>query len=380
MSVGAGSAKNFAPDPVRILILNQYFPPDPAPTGVLFAELAEALRQRGHDVLLAGAGEAYRAGQGRGMRLLREMFALVKIFWHGIFCKRVQVVVSGSSPPCLAVVAGLVALRHWAPHLHWAMDLYPEIAVALREVKAGIVTKLIGWFMKIAYRHARAVVALDPDMTEVLRRYGVHPVECRPWVPAPVLGRLPLKPVEPFEPWTWLYSGNLGRAHDWQTLLAAQAVLEERGVDATLVFQGGGPSRAAAMERAKELNLQKVIWRPYAAETDLGQALLRVQCLIVTQLPEAAGLLWPSKLALLLGLPRPLLFVGPKNRAIAASLRDRPATAVMNPGDFRAVADWITRLRAEPATISQKAVVDIAAHRWNAIAWWVDLIESAARK
>ena len=365
---------------MRILFLNQYFPPDPAPTGVLFGELAEALSQRGHEVVFVQASQAYREGQGRGVRLLREVFALLTILWRGIFCRRAQVVVSGSSPPCLGVVGALVAVRHWAPHLHWCMDVYPEIAIALRELRAGVLSGTIRMAMRMAYRTARAVVGLDADMLVALRRYKVHPVECRPWVAAPVLAQIPGSAPAPAEPWAWLYSGNLGRAHDWQTLLAAQAALEERRVDVTLVFQGGGPCRAAAMARAEELKLRRVVWRPYAPEADLCSALLRAQCLVVTQLPEAHGFLWPSKLALAIGLPRPLLFVGPKHGAIAALLRDRPSAGVLPSGDFRAVADWIERLRNEPRAVPMEALPDLATHRWNSIAWWVDLVEAAARK
>jgi len=364
---------------MRVLFLNQYFPPDPAPTGVLFGEIADALRQRGHEVAAAQAGQAYRGGERRAARVLWELWALVTILWRGLFCRRANVVVSGSSPPCLAVVGALVSLRHWAPHLHWCMDVYPEIAIALREVRAGLLTGVIRLLMKLAYRRARAVVALDADMVAVLARYRVPALERRPWTAAPVLAQLPGKAPAPAEPWIWLYSGNLGRAHDWQTLLAAQAALEERGVDATLVFQGGGPCREAARRRAEELNLRRVVWRPYAPEAELCAALLRARCLVVTQLPESMGLLWPSKLALAAGLPRPLLFVGPKQGAIAAALRDRPATKVVAPGDFRALADWLAQLRAEWPRVPGEALPDLAAERWESIAWWVELVEMAAR-
>ncbi len=347
---------------------------------MLFGELADALAQRGHEVVLVQAAQPNRESQGRVASLLRELSALIAILWRGIFCRRVQVVVSGSSPPCLAVAGALVSLRHWAPHLHWCMELYPEIAIALREIRPGILPSIIRMMMRSAYRWARAVVGLDADMVAALGRHGVRVLECRPWVPAPVLAQMPALAAAPVEPWTWLYSGSLGHAHDWQTLLAAQAALEERGVDATLVFQGGGPARDAARARADELNLRRVVWRPYAPEAELCKALLRAQCLVATQLPETAGLLWPSKLALLFGLPRSLLFVGPKTGAIAALLRNRAHAGVVASGDFRAVADWITRLRSEPLAVPPQPLVDVAAHRWGAIAWWVELIEGAKTK
>ena len=165
--------------PMRVVFLNQYFPPDPAPTGVLFGELAEGLRARGHEVVLIDAGQDYRAGQGRGMRVLREGAALVRMLARGVWMRGADVVVSGSSPPCVAVVAAVVALRHGAAHLHWCMDLYPEVAVALREIGDGKAGALIRWLMRLAYRRAYSVVALDADMERALQRYGVGTQACR---------------------------------------------------------------------------------------------------------------------------------------------------------------------------------------------------------
>ena len=48
---------------MRILFLNQYFPPDPAPTGVLLGELAERLREAGHVIDFISAAQEYRTGQ-----------------------------------------------------------------------------------------------------------------------------------------------------------------------------------------------------------------------------------------------------------------------------------------------------------------------------
>ncbi|HYR57220.1 MAG TPA: hypothetical protein VEO95_01265, partial [Chthoniobacteraceae bacterium] len=111
---------------MRVLFLNQYFPPDPAPTGVLFAEIAAELEKAGHAVDFVAARQEYRAAQKQGGRLLREARALCQMLLDGLRRPRADVVVSGSSPPCLLVVATLVARWHRARSVHWIMDLYPE--------------------------------------------------------------------------------------------------------------------------------------------------------------------------------------------------------------------------------------------------------------
>jgi glycosyltransferase involved in cell wall biosynthesis len=279
---------------VRILFLNQYFPPDPAPTGVLLRELADRLQAAGHSVDFVAARQDYRGGQQQGGRIRREAIALARMFFDALRRPRADVVLSATSPPCLLLAATFVAFWHRAKSVHWIMDLYPEIAVSLGEIRpgflAGFLQKAMGW----AYRRARAVVVLDEDMADRLRGYRVHPEIIGPWVFAPVITQAQRAKAEPETPWTWLYSGNLGRAHEWETLLAAQAILEKRGAGIRLVFQGGGPSRPAARARAGTLDLRQCEWKGYADEAQLPEALRRAQVLVVTQLPAAKGLLWPS--------------------------------------------------------------------------------------
>jgi glycosyltransferase involved in cell wall biosynthesis len=358
---------------MRILFLNQYFPPDHAPTGVLLRELADELERSGHTVDFVAAREDYRAGQKRGGRMIREAKALARMFWDGLHRPRADVVISASSPPCLLIVATLIAFWHRAKSVHWIMDLYPEIAVALGEIREGFVSRCIAGLMGWCYRRAARVVALDDDMAARLRRYRVECAVIRPWVFATVLPQVAAAKAEPTEEWTWIYSGNLGRAHEWETLLQAQALLEQRGVEARLLFQGGGPSREAAQARARELGLKRCAWTGYVEEAELPNSLLRGRALAVTQLPAAQGLLWPSKMGLVLSLSRPILWVGPVDGAIARMLGAFPHAGVFAPGQGKEIADWLAHLRAQGGTVAADRVFDPAAHRTGSIAAWMEL-------
>jgi len=359
---------------VRFLFLNQYFPPDPAPTGVLLRELADRLQEAGHTVDFVAARQDYRAGQKKGGRMLREAKALGRMLLDGLRRPRADVVFSASSPPCLLLVATLIAFWHRAKSVHWIMDLYPEIAVALGEIRPGLPAKLIALAMGWAYRRARIVAVLDEDMADALRKYGVQPEVIGVWVFAPVIPQVRAATAEPASPWTWIYSGNLGRAHEWETLLQAQALLEKRGSEIRLLFQGGGPSRAAAEARAAELGLRQCEWKGYVDEPELPNALRRGQALAVTQLPAAQGMLWPSKLGLLLSLPRPILWVGPTDGAIARLLRAIPGAGVFAPGQAAEVADWLLALQARPV-VSPQPARDPAEHRGQMLDTWLRVLE-----
>ncbi len=363
---------------MRILFLNQYFPPDPAPTGILFREVADEFLRLGHEVDFVDAAQDYRGAQGGSGRMKRELGALWRMLRAGRARAQADVVVSGSSPPCLGVVADRVARKHGAEHIHWAMDMYPELAIELGEIgRTSLVARITGWAMRGVYRRAKAVVALDEDMAGRFRALGLDPVCIRPWVLHPT--RADVSTARgPDAPWTWIYSGNLGRAHEWETLLAAQALLEQRGVDARLLFQGGGPSWKAAQAKAASLGLRRCDWQDYVAAEDLTASLLRSEVLIATQLPAVRGLLWPSKLALMLTMPRPILFVGPPEGAIAAELRGLGHAGIFAPGDAEGVAGWITGQRASRSVILQDAIMNVDRQRSDALAAWRKLLKCVA--
>lgn len=361
---------------MRILFLNQYFPPDPAPTGVLLKELADHLQAAGHEVDFVAARQDYRAGQKRGGRMLREALALSRMLFDGLRRPRPDVVLSASSPPCLLLVAAVIAWWHRAKSVHWIMDLYPEIAVALGEIRDGGLSRILGGMMRRVYRSAAAVVVLDEDMEKRVAPSGAKLVLIRPWVFSSVLEVLARTPEQTPAAWAWLYSGNLGRAHEWETLLNAQQILERRKVGIRLLFQGGGPSRPVAEARAREMGLQDCHWAGYLDEAELPASLLRARVLAVTQRPAAQGLLWPSKLGLILSLPRPILWIGPTEGAIAGLLRSHPAAGIFAPGDPEGVADWLIAQKGDSLPVSR--ALDPAMHRKTALAAWETLLERLA--
>lgn len=358
---------------MRFLFLNQYFPPDPAPTGILLRELGDHLAKQGHEVDYVASGQDYRAAK-KGSRIVREARALVSIFFRGLRTRRPDVVVSGTSPPCLLAAATLIAKVRRAKSAHWAMDLYPELALALGELRESFATRRIAALMGWAYRSTDLVVALDDDMAAHLKKYGVNAEVIAPWLPQFLASDADSSafPV-PSSEFVWIYSGNLGRAHEWATLLDAQAILEKRGSPWRLVFQGGGPSWRLAQARARDLGLTRCEWKDYAAENELRASLLACHALVATQKPETRGLLWPSKLALLRDLPRPLVWIGSPDGAVARELRTLPHAGVFAPGHAQELADWLERLRAGGNFTAPRAA-DVAAERERGLEKWSRLL------
>lgn len=363
---------------MNVLIVNQYAPPDPSPTAGLASDLARALKEHGHRVRFASAGTNYQNRRHRGAhRWLQELLSLKRLAWAALARPCPDVIICFSSPPCVLVVAALAALRHRSRLLHWVMDLYPEIAVELGEIPS-LANALLAPLMNAAYARCERIVALDSDMAQRLASRGFTSDVLPPWYPEglPEIPRSDNQNLPDSQQHrVWLYSGNLGRAHEWKTLLEAQATLERTNSRPLwqLVFQGGGPQFEAAQSAAQAMGLTQVAFRGYAAKDQLVAALLAADVLIATQNPATQGCLWPSKLALACRMPRPILWVGPTSSDVARMLRASPANGVFAPGSGGQITDWLSKLPAKPSVAKPEIAYPDPMHA--ALQQWLEWVE-----
>jgi glycosyltransferase involved in cell wall biosynthesis len=133
---------------VRLLLLNQYYPPDPAPTGQVLHDLARALIERGHDVSVVCSRRSYSgaeryparqeldgvhvlrvASPGRGcgsalMRLFSYAVFYSALAWRLTWLPRPDVILSLTSPPYVGLIGAVAARLKRARTAHWIMDLY----------------------------------------------------------------------------------------------------------------------------------------------------------------------------------------------------------------------------------------------------------------
>lgn len=356
---------------MKLLILNQYAPPAQAPTSRLVDELRAFLVQQGHSVRIVSERAEYRGHHARtGSRLLRELKALAVITWAALLSRpHPDVILALSSPPCLLVAAALVASTRRVVLAHWAMDLYPDLAIALGELPPRGASGIFQMLMRWAYHRCAIIVALDKDMAAHLRKmYGVETKIISPWAAADLTTEVVQSPTQSTgatlaaQSWTWLYSGNLGRAHEWRPILLAQRELEDRALPIQLLFEGGGAMWMDAQRFAGELKLENCHWCDYADEAQSLQTVLTSNVVIATQRREARGLLWPSKLARIIPMRKPLIWIGPTDGAIANGIKDRPDTACFEPEQIPEIAAWIATLSKIPQT---SADLDLTAKTWQ---------------
>jgi glycosyltransferase involved in cell wall biosynthesis len=324
--------------------VNQFYPPDMAPTGQHLHDLARALVARGHDVTALASRRSYDGGgtypareildgvtvrrlpaAGFGRRgvarsadyLSFHAAALLGAGREGPF----DLSLSLTTPPYVGYTLGRAPGLRAARRAHWVMDLYPDVIAAHGGLSAaGWTCRLLGRLTRWQLSGAALVLALGPRMRERVARYVSPPTRLE-WTA--LWGLSPKKEPDPAavaafrarRGWgasdcVLLYSGNMGLGHRMEEFLAA-AGRPRAGV--AWAFAGGGARRGEVEAFAAAHPAAGVQLLPYVSQEELRESLASADVHLVSLRSPWQGLIVPSKLQAAFALGRPVVFVGPRD-------------------------------------------------------------------
>lgn len=387
----------------RIFFINRVYWPSTAATAQLLTDLAEGLAARGWPVHVIAAGETsgrhngvtiHRTGSGvqhRGMlsRALnyrrfqgaarRQLAALVR---PG------DIVVPMTDPPMLGVAIARHAIAQGARVIHWIQDIYPEIAAVHFGPLAGFILTPLKISRNSAWRSASACVTLGDDMAQSITGQGI-PADRLAFIPnwAPRELHVPADRAGVDEcrarwglsgKFVVAYSGNLGRVHDFATVLQAAALLRDNPA-VVFLFIGEGARFDEISAAARDRGFGNIRLLPPEPRETLAASLAAADVQLVTLRSEYSTLVYPSKLAGVLAAGRPVLFVGPLDGDIARLLQQEDCGASVAPGDAAGLAGIITRWQADAAWgtrlgLGARAVYERQFSCDTALARWEELL------
>ncbi len=330
---------------MRAVLCTQWFPPEKA---ALLADIAEGLRDEGHQVtVLTGfpnypLGKVYDGWRQRlwadypaeGYHVRRVVqypshdtspvrraasyisfgLAAAVFGWRAI--RAADVVYVYHPPLTTALGPWLSRLLGGPPFVLHVQDLWPDSVAAadmLDRRSAPLVVRVLDRACRAVYRGAASVVCIAPTMASLLQNRGVsaarlevvpnwadealfHPVERD----ASVVESLQLTGTT-----SVMFAGNMGPAQGLGTAIRAAAAVRDLP-DFRLVLVGDGVHRPALEELAAQLGADNVVFagaRPLA-EMNAVTAAADAQLVILRDLPFLRGTI-PSKLGSVLasGLP-----------------------------------------------------------------------------
>ncbi len=363
---------------MKLVFVNRYYAPDHSATSQMLTDLTVALAAEDLDVHVvtsrlhyddAAARLAPRerldgvsiyrvrtSAFGRG-NLLGRAFDYLSFYVAAsvrllALVRRGDVVIAKTDPPLISVPAGWVARLRGARRMNWLQDLFPEVAA---ELGFGLARGPSGWLLSVlrdrSLRAASANVVLGRLMRDRVAALGVEQskiVVIPNWADGasvrPVRRHLnPLRAEWGLDDkFVVGYSGNMGRAHEFRTMVDAAVVLHNEP-DIVFLFIGGGAQKAMVIAASAEHGLANLVFKPYQPRERLDESLGAADVHLVSLRPELEGLIVPSKFYGIAAAARPTIFIGDPEGEIGTEIREADCGRCVQQGD---VSGLVTAIRA----------------------------------
>ncbi|MBD2093967.1 glycosyltransferase family 4 protein [Trichocoleus sp. FACHB-591] len=364
---------------LHLSIITQFYPPDYAATGQLIEELASQLSHQGIEVQVftGQPGYAFQAKSAPATekveRVLVRRSRTTQIWPQRIrgkvvsgllFClrsglhllknsRRGNILLVTTAPPYLPVLGLFANLCFKLPYICLIYDLYPDVAIQLNVVSQkhwlAQIWHAINWAV---WSRSQQIIVLSPTMKQrIADRYPALSDKIsviHSWANPNTI--VPIAKQDNWfatqhhltEKFTVLYSGNFGRCHDMETILAAADQLKNEAVQ--FVFIGSGAQYQGCIDQAQSLGLNNCLFLPYQDKQTLPYSLTACDLSLVSISPGMEGLVAPSKLYGTLAAGRPVAIICEPHSYLRQMLAAADCGQAFENGDGSGLAHFIRDL------------------------------------
>jgi colanic acid biosynthesis glycosyl transferase WcaI len=253
------------------------------------------------------------------------------VLWRALRLPRHDIVVTLTDPPLLLILGPLLKFWKRARLVHWAQDVYPEVAEELGVLrKNGFLSRLFRVLSTWSLRRHDQIIAVGRCMKLRLRDRGIEESKITVvpnWAVGIFSTPLPTAGSQSF--FTVMYSGNFGLAHPFEAIIEAVKLLEAASAPVRFVFAGAGPKLDSV--RTALANCASVEFRPPVALENLPAALAVADAHLACMNETLIGLVVPSKIYGALAVGRPCIFLGPRESEAARIISELKCGLVLDP-------------------------------------------------
>lgn len=373
----------------RLGVFTQFFPPDYAPTGQLIDELTQQLSNQDIQISVFSGqpGYAFRSEQSAPLKEYRNRVLVKRSRTAQLWPQKIRgkaingllffiraglhllrsswkydVILLTTAPPFLPVLGYLASLILRKPYVCLIYDLYPDIVVELNVVQNNHFLARFWRFVNYyVWKNASAIIVLSRAMKQRVIRQCPEIMEkisvIHSWADPTQI--LPIPKTKNWFSWkyqlvdvfTVIYSGNMGRCHDMDTLLDAIFRLQDEPIQ--FVFIGGGAKRPEMIKEVSNLRLKNCLFLPYQDKDVLPFSLTAGNLSLVSISPGMQDLVAPSKVYSALSSGRPIAAVCPKNSYLNDLIADANCGTTFDNGDGKELANFILYLQKDHKTAEE---------------------------
>lgn len=414
---GSGDTANPSSPAAKTIFINRYFYPDHSATSQLLSDLAFDLAHRGQNIHVITGGQLYNNARAalpdeetiRGVQVHRvrtSRFGRARLvgrlldyltFYIGAtwtlwrLMQSGDVAVAKTDPPMMSVCAAWVVQFKRGVLVNWVQDLFPEVATSMEVYGARFTAPMLRRIRNGSLRQGRHNVVLGEIMAQRLRDEGVASDQItiiENWADGEVIQPIAKSENPLLREWSLEgkfvvgYSGNMGRVHEFKTMIdAAEQLKDYREI--VWVFIGDGIARHWLESEVATRGLTNVQFRPYQPASHLRWSLSVPDVHVISLRPNLEGLIVPSKFYGVAAAGRPMIHVGDPDGEIARILHREQCGWAFCIGEVAPLAQCILRLSAAPEEVGRagrqaREVFDRKYSRLHALHTWRALLESVS--
>jgi glycosyltransferase involved in cell wall biosynthesis len=377
------------------VLVTEYFHPDTASTGRLMTELAVGLRDRGLDLSVYTGQPNYHSGdnerqptrsthegvpvrrigapQTRQTSLPRRLANwFLFTLWMSLVLLTDRTssdrhLVFVSNPPFLPLAMWAVCrLRGWE-YTYIVYDLYPDNIVELGHIEGdGVIDRAWSYLHRLTLDDATDVVALGPVMEErIVEAAGpefdpdtvriIHNWQDESFIEPVAKAENPFSREHGFvDPFTVLYSGNIGEFHDLGTLVRAAAAFEDEDVRFVIVGEGDDKDRIVELAESLEIGDDTLTFLPYQPWERVPYSLTSADVSVVSLRRGFEGLCVSSKLYSAMAAGGPVLCIARADDDESRIVEMFDAGLQVPQGDVEELVEAVERWREDPSLVERQ--------------------------
>lgn len=300
----------------KVLILTQWFDPEPTPKGLGFAQ--ELVRQ-GLDVEVVTGFPNYPGGklyagyklkwlqrermegvhvtrvplylshsQSAVGRILNYLsFSASALFYGLCIAKRPDIIYAYHPPLTVGIAASLIRIMRGVPVVYDIQDMWPDTLRASGMFSNERALRVVSWVCDWLYKRVDHLVVLSPGFKRLLIQRGVPEKKIDVilnWSAhaGDEVSALPLPADFPGpEIFRILYAGNIGKMQGLISVLDAAEMLRDESSNLMFLFLGGGVEIERLKLHAEKKVLNNVVFLPAVPLNEVSRYLAAADALLV---------------------------------------------------------------------------------------------------
>lgn len=356
----------------RVLLLTQWFDPEPTFKGLLFAR---ELASRGFDVEVVTGFPNYPGGKlypGYRLRWLqqesRDGVALTRVPLYPshdqsaigrvlnyvtfatsalVYClfvaPRPTVVYAYHPPLTVGITAIVLRLFRRVPVVYDIQDIWPDTLQATGMINNSVVLGIVDRLCRLVYRNMDRLVVLSPGFKRLLVTRGIDATRIDVvynWCDEQALVSFGADHPRPFPDdgrFRIVFAGNMGKAQALDAVLDAAALLRDDAPCVTFVLLGGGVETVRLRQLAKDMQLDNVEFMAQVPMAEVGAILAGADALLVHLRKDPLfEITIPSKTQAYMAVGRPVLMA--VDGDAASLILDSGCGVIAKSGNPRSIA------------------------------------------